>query len=53
MHHKDTKVTKKQENRSVKAKIAQSWPDFMLLCALCVFVVEILFQAATRHGLRV
>jgi hypothetical protein len=37
MHHKDTKGTKKQENRSVKAKIAQSWPDFYApLCALCL-----------------
>jgi hypothetical protein len=51
MHHK---ATKKQENRSVKAKIVQKshnhGPIFMLLCALCGFVVEILFQAATRHG---
>jgi hypothetical protein len=37
-------------NRSVKVKIVQSWPSFYVLRALCGFVVEILFQAATRYG---
>jgi hypothetical protein len=37
MHHKDTKVTKKQECRSAKAKIAQSWAGFYdSLCTLCL-----------------
>jgi hypothetical protein len=50
IHHKDTKRTKKQKKVVGQGENRTIMPGFVLLCALCVFVVEILFQAATRNG---